>query len=277
MRQWVGCRDISFVFPPILPHFSANFTHFNAFLCPFSLFFPLYNHFLTTFHRLGRAGLGQADLVAWAAELKSAAFADRASADDTKAAALDYRDALGSRYAENAFAADARALRRVCEQLDRAAGIENEALWPRRAERAGREEEAKRRRVDEDEEENVQESVESVENATENVSKTTENVPENAPESVESVSEMTQNMQETTRDTSTNEGQSVETLPSTDAPSDDAEAEEPPLDMLPPRVQVLIVNDYLRRQHRYCLWCGLAYPSIDEMERACPGTTRDSH
>lgn len=37
-----------------------------------------------------------------------------------------------------------------------------------------------------------------------------------------------------------------------------------------------IVN-YIRVTHYYCIWCGSAFDSIDELNQQCPGRTREDH
>ncbi|KAL7073265.1 hypothetical protein ACQ4LE_007323 [Meloidogyne hapla] len=34
---------------------------------------------------------------------------------------------------------------------------------------------------------------------------------------------------------------------------------------------------YLRREHFYCVWCGCAYSDSEDIEKACPGSTRSAH
>nr|CAD2145557.1 unnamed protein product [Meloidogyne enterolobii] len=34
---------------------------------------------------------------------------------------------------------------------------------------------------------------------------------------------------------------------------------------------------YLRREHFYCVWCGCAYSDSEDIENACPGSTRNAH
>lgn len=40
--------------------------------------------------------------------------------------------------------------------------------------------------------------------------------------------------------------------------------------------QLIIVTRYLREAYGYCQWCGTRY-HIDELEKECPGDTRDDH
>jgi len=49
------------------------------------------------------------------------------------------------------------------------------------------------------------------------------------------------------------------------------ELELEPSEMLP------ILTQYLRCEHHYCLWCGITFTNIDDLEQNCPGPTRDDH
>ncbi|KAH7722385.1 G-patch domain containing protein [Aphelenchoides avenae] len=37
------------------------------------------------------------------------------------------------------------------------------------------------------------------------------------------------------------------------------------------------ITTYVRRTHFYCIWCGCAYESADELSDHCPGSTRQDH
>uniref|UniRef100_A0A158R660 G patch domain-containing protein 11 n=1 Tax=Syphacia muris TaxID=451379 RepID=A0A158R660_9BILA len=37
------------------------------------------------------------------------------------------------------------------------------------------------------------------------------------------------------------------------------------------------ITHYLRDQHLYCIWCGCQYESVEDLNRQCPGNTRDAH
>ena len=44
-----------------------------------------------------------------------------------------------------------------------------------------------------------------------------------------------------------------------------------------PEEKLQMITEYLRSQYRYCLWCGTTFKDIDDMNAACPGSTRDDH
>ena len=44
-----------------------------------------------------------------------------------------------------------------------------------------------------------------------------------------------------------------------------------------PEEKLQMITEYLRSQYRYCLWCGITFKDTDDMNAACPGSTRDDH
>ncbi|KAJ3180744.1 G patch domain-containing protein 11 [Geranomyces variabilis] len=46
---------------------------------------------------------------------------------------------------------------------------------------------------------------------------------------------------------------------------------------LEPPVQLAAVTSYLRELHRYCIWCGAAYQTSEELRDICPGETEEDH
>lgn len=42
-------------------------------------------------------------------------------------------------------------------------------------------------------------------------------------------------------------------------------------------VRLAQLNEYLREEHQYCIWCALAYDSPQELKSSCPGGTREDH
>uniref|UniRef100_A0A2P2I8Y9 G patch domain-containing protein 11 n=2 Tax=Hirondellea gigas TaxID=1518452 RepID=A0A2P2I8Y9_9CRUS len=42
-------------------------------------------------------------------------------------------------------------------------------------------------------------------------------------------------------------------------------------------IQVDLVSTYLRTSYNYCIWCGTAYDDQTDLQRSCPGTTRQDH
>ncbi|KAJ3156384.1 G patch domain-containing protein 11 [Geranomyces variabilis] len=55
------------------------------------------------------------------------------------------------------------------------------------------------------------------------------------------------------------------------------ELEVDPFAELEPTVQLAAVSSYLRELHRYCIWCGMAYQTSEELRDLCPGETEDDH
>ena len=41
--------------------------------------------------------------------------------------------------------------------------------------------------------------------------------------------------------------------------------------------QLQIINEYLRSQYLYCLWCGITFSDNEDFSSNCPGSTRDDH
>ena len=44
-----------------------------------------------------------------------------------------------------------------------------------------------------------------------------------------------------------------------------------------PEEQLQIINEYLREQYLYCLWCGITFSDFEDMSSACPGLSREEH
>ena len=38
-----------------------------------------------------------------------------------------------------------------------------------------------------------------------------------------------------------------------------------------------IITGYLRTEHIYCVWCGIAFSDLDDLNTNCPGNSRDDH
>ncbi|TPX72288.1 hypothetical protein SpCBS45565_g00704 [Spizellomyces sp. 'palustris'] len=57
------------------------------------------------------------------------------------------------------------------------------------------------------------------------------------------------------------------------------EEEEVPTEFesMEPSLQLMAVTIYLRTLHYYCLWCGEAYPTAEDLDNTCPGDTAESH
>ncbi|XP_053975680.1 G patch domain-containing protein 11 [Hylaeus volcanicus] len=63
----------------------------------------------------------------------------------------------------------------------------------------------------------------------------------------------------------------------TEDDSDTEETEEIEEESPPETEQLEILTKYLRDKHFYCIWCGVAYHSEDDLGNNCPGNTRDDH
>jgi hypothetical protein len=56
--------------------------------------------------------------------------------------------------------------------------------------------------------------------------------------------------------------------------------EQDTLDMfqqLPEDEKLEMINEYVRSRYYYCVWCGLAYTTREEMLNECPGNSREIH
>ena len=51
----------------------------------------------------------------------------------------------------------------------------------------------------------------------------------------------------------------------------------PPLDAAALRVQLAALLAYLRARHRWCVFCGCAYASAEELAAECPGVYEEDH
>lgn len=58
---------------------------------------------------------------------------------------------------------------------------------------------------------------------------------------------------------------------------DDDKEEEEEGDQMTMEDQLKQLTEYLRNKHFYCLWCGQAFDSFEELEETCPGNERDLH
>lgn len=41
--------------------------------------------------------------------------------------------------------------------------------------------------------------------------------------------------------------------------------------------KLILINDYLRKEYCYCVWCGVKFDSDEDMQDECPGNDRYSH
>jgi len=46
---------------------------------------------------------------------------------------------------------------------------------------------------------------------------------------------------------------------------------------LQPEEQLEMLTLYLRRTYFYCIWCGTQYEDDDDLQKECPGSTRNDH
>lgn len=53
---------------------------------------------------------------------------------------------------------------------------------------------------------------------------------------------------------------------------DDDEASE-----FEPSEMLEVLTSYLRKIHKYCIWCGTSYDDEDDLQSNCPGNTADDH
>ena len=44
-----------------------------------------------------------------------------------------------------------------------------------------------------------------------------------------------------------------------------------------PEEQLQMITEYLRSQYLYCLWCGITFSDLEDMNDSCPGLTREDH
>lgn len=44
-----------------------------------------------------------------------------------------------------------------------------------------------------------------------------------------------------------------------------------------PEEQLQMITEYLRSQYLYCLWCGITFSDLEDMNTSCPGLTREDH
>ncbi|RKP14122.1 hypothetical protein BJ684DRAFT_15541 [Piptocephalis cylindrospora] len=51
----------------------------------------------------------------------------------------------------------------------------------------------------------------------------------------------------------------------------------PSFELLPKEEQLEETTRYLRKHYYYCLWCGYAYDTIEELDECCPGNSYDDH
>ena len=45
----------------------------------------------------------------------------------------------------------------------------------------------------------------------------------------------------------------------------------------PPDQMLLMVTEYLRTEHLFCIWCGITFNDADDLQNSCPGNSREDH
>ena len=45
----------------------------------------------------------------------------------------------------------------------------------------------------------------------------------------------------------------------------------------PPDQMLLMVTEYLRTEHLFCIWCGITFNDTDDLQNSCPGNSREDH
>ena len=45
----------------------------------------------------------------------------------------------------------------------------------------------------------------------------------------------------------------------------------------PPDQMLLVITQYLRTEHLFCIWCGITFNDTEDLENSCPGNSREDH
>ena len=45
----------------------------------------------------------------------------------------------------------------------------------------------------------------------------------------------------------------------------------------PPDEMLVVITQYLRTEHLYCIWCGITFNDSEDLQNSCPGNSRDDH
>ena len=45
----------------------------------------------------------------------------------------------------------------------------------------------------------------------------------------------------------------------------------------PPDEMLIVITQYLRTEHLYCIWCGITFNDSEDLQNSCPGNSRDDH
>jgi len=46
---------------------------------------------------------------------------------------------------------------------------------------------------------------------------------------------------------------------------------------IPPDEMLKIITEYLRTEYLFCIWCGITFENAEDLNRTCPGNSRDDH
>ena len=58
--------------------------------------------------------------------------------------------------------------------------------------------------------------------------------------------------------------------------NDDVDEEEEEIEF-PPDQMLLVITQYLRTEHLFCIWCGITFNDTEDLENSCPGNSREDH
>ena len=62
--------------------------------------------------------------------------------------------------------------------------------------------------------------------------------------------------------------------------NDDEEQNDHPVEdeiEFPPDQMLLMVTEYLRTEHLFCIWCGITFNNTEDLLNSCPGNSREDH
>ena len=46
---------------------------------------------------------------------------------------------------------------------------------------------------------------------------------------------------------------------------------------IPPEEMLKILTEYLRAEYLFCIWCGITFHDVEDLNKSCPGNDRESH
>ena len=82
------------------------------------------------------------------------------------------------------------------------------------------------------------------------------------------------NIQESTIVDEEEEGVKIREIIEAEEADDDEEEEEIEI---PSEEMLRILTEYLRTEYLFCVWCGITFSDIEDLNSNCPGNTRESH